>query len=64
MKNGQPPPVSKGGDNDELMDRLQSDLAKLKQMFDDRFNQLLQLIDKKADRIDLEMLEKKLNDRI
>jgi hypothetical protein len=33
-------------------------------MFDDRFNQLLQLIDKKADRIDLEMLEKKLNDRI
>jgi hypothetical protein len=22
MKNGQPPPVSKGGDNDELMDRI------------------------------------------
>ena len=50
-------------DNEEL-ERLARELENLKHLLDDRFNQLLQLIDKKADKLDLENLERRFIDRL
>lgn len=50
-------------DNDEL-ERLANELEKLKHLLDDRFNQLLQLIDKKADKTDLDNLERRFVERL
>ncbi len=33
-------------------------------MFEDRFNQLLAMIDKKADKVDLEGLERRMHERL
>lgn len=64
LKVGQPSPTpTKSMDNDEL-ERLANELEKLKHLLDDRFNQLLQLIDKKADKTDLDNLERRFVERL
>jgi hypothetical protein len=46
------------------LERLQKEIERLQRMMDDRFGHMLNLIDKKADKVDLENLEKRLTDRI
>lgn len=56
--------VAKPGVETEDFERVQSELEALKHLLEDRFNQLLQLIDKKADRTELDSLEKRIMDRL
>jgi len=45
-------------------DDLQNELNKLKHLFDDRFNQMMKLIEKKADKEDLDALERRLMEKL
>jgi DNA mismatch repair ATPase MutS len=63
LKLHQAAPASNAASSEDL-ERLQNEIEKLKHLFDDRLGQLLSLIDKKADRVELDSLEKRINDHI
>lgn len=58
------PPQTPVKSNSDDLERLQRELEHLARSMDDRFDHFLGLLDKKADKIDLENLEKRFNERL
>jgi hypothetical protein len=54
-------PSSAGADE---LEKLRQELERLARLLDERFGQLVSALDKKADKIDLENMEKRLNERL
>jgi molecular chaperone GrpE (heat shock protein) len=62
---GTPSTPNKGSfNNSEELEKLSTELNRLKHLFDDKFNQLIKLIEKRAIKEDVENLERRFQDQI